>query len=103
MERARTKRLFRVGSFGPRAGIALLLAVFYAGCASPSYRRAQDQDRLLSVRVNEAIATALPDGAVQGRAYRGVVVLLGEVSTVEGRGSAETAAKTVRGSPASTT
>jgi len=96
MERARNSNLSGAG--WPRAAAALLfLAAFSAGCASPAYRRSQDQDRLLSARIGTALAEALPGQALEGRAFQGVVALLGRVPTEEGRSRAEMAALAVRG------
>jgi BON domain len=95
---ARTRNSNLSGARWPRAGAAFfLLAAFSAGCASPAYRRAQDQDRPLSVRINTALAEALPGRAVEGRTYQGVVALFGKVPTEDVRRRAEMAALAVRG------
>lgn len=84
---------------GPAAavllGVSAILA-FSAGCATPTYRRATEQDRRLSLHVNSALGVEI-GREVEGRAYHGVVALIGKVPTEQGRQRAETLARTVPG------
>lgn len=52
---------------------------------------------MLSARISTALAEALPGQALEGRAFQGVVALLGRVPTEEERRRAEMAALSVRG------
>ncbi|HEX9303028.1 MAG TPA: BON domain-containing protein [Thermoanaerobaculia bacterium] len=81
------------------AAAAILLAVFAAGCGSSAYARRTDQDRLLSVRVDERLAatSSLAGSKVEAKAHWGVVALLGEVSEEQLKGEAERVATTVPG------
>jgi len=90
-------RDFRIETAGRALAAGVLLAAFSLGCASSEYTRAREQDRRLSARVNEALLAEFPGEAVEGRAHHGVVALLGEVKTEQGRSQAEAAACAVPG------
>jgi len=74
-----------------------ILGSLSLGCASASFSRSREQDRSLSLRVNETLSAGTLEGKVEGRAFHGVLTLVGEVASEEARARAGALAREVAG------
>lgn len=74
-----------------RGVLLCLCTTLGVGCASSAYRTATAADRDLSNRANQALGEAgIDTHRLEARAYRGVVVLLGEAESGEIREAQQT-------------